>query len=97
MFLSSVLLAVLFVLLWNSGFIASEYVLPYARPFTQLFWRYFALVLILLLYLILRGRLRWSGWSIVAPTFLAGILAHSVWLSCCLLSMQYVFPQELLP
>lgn len=92
MFRSYVLPAVLFVLLWNSGFIGAEYGLPYAGPFTQLFWRYLTLVLILLLYLIIRNRLRWPGWSIVAPTFLVGILAHAVWLSCSLLSIQYGVP-----
>ena len=92
MFRSTALLAVLFVFLWNSGFIGAEYALPYAGPFTQLFWRYFALTLILLLYLILRDRLRWPGWSIVAPTFLVGILAHGVWLSCSLLSIEYGVP-----
>jgi drug/metabolite transporter (DMT)-like permease len=92
MFRSTALLAVLFVLLWNSGFIGAEYGLPYAGPFTQLFWRYFALALILLLYLTIGDRLRWPGWSIVAPTFLVGILAHAVWLSCSLLSIQYGVP-----
>jgi len=92
MFRSTALAAVLFVLLWNSGFIGAEYGLPYAGPFTQLFWRYFALALILLLYLILRHRLRWPGWSIVAPAFLVGILAHAIWLGCSLLSIQYGVP-----
>lgn len=92
MFRSTALSAVVFVLLWNSGFIGAEYGLPYAGPFTQLFWRYFALAVILMLYLILRDRFRWPGWSIVAPTFLVGILAHAVWLSCSLLSIQYGVP-----
>ncbi|MGD8785391.1 MAG: DMT family transporter [Thioalkalispiraceae bacterium] len=92
MFRSTAFLAVLFVLLWNSGFIGAEYGLPYAGPFTQLFWRYCALALILLLYLILTDRFRWPGWSIVAPTFLVGVLAHAVWLSCSLLSIQYGVP-----
>lgn len=92
MFRSTTLIAVLFVLLWNSGFISAEYGLPYAEAFTQLFWRYFALTLILLLYLALRSRLYWPGWSIVAPAFLVGILAHAVWLSCSLLSIQYGVP-----
>lgn len=89
---TTALLALLFVLLWNSGFIGAEYGLPYAGPFTQLFWRYFALALILLLYLVLTGRLRWPGWPVLAPTFLVGILAHGVWLSCSLLSIQYGVP-----
>jgi drug/metabolite transporter (DMT)-like permease len=89
---STELLAILFVLLWNSGFIGAEYGLPYAGTLTQLFWRYFALTLILFLYLSLRSRFRWPGWSIVAPTFLVGVLAHAVWLTCCLVSIQYGVP-----
>jgi drug/metabolite transporter (DMT)-like permease len=92
MFRTTVPIAILFVLLWNSGFIGAEYGLEYAGVFTQLFWRYSALTLILLLYLILGNRFRWPGWSIVAPTFLVGTLAHAVWLSCCLLSIQYGVP-----
>jgi drug/metabolite transporter (DMT)-like permease len=90
--LSTTLLAILFVFLWNSGFIGAEYGLPYAGPFTQLFWRYSALTLILFLYLILRGRFQWPGWSTAFPNFLVGILAHGVWLSCSLLSLQYNVP-----
>jgi drug/metabolite transporter (DMT)-like permease len=89
---STALLAILFVFLWNSGFIGAEYGLPYAGTLTQLFWRYFALTLILFLYLILRSRFRWPGWSIVTPTFLVGILAHATWLGCCLLSIEYGVP-----
>ena len=89
---STAFLTVLFVLLWNSGFIGAEYCLSYAGPFTQLFWRYLALMLILLFYLISQNRFRWPGWKTVAPTFLIGILAHAVWLSCSLLSIQYAVP-----
>lgn len=89
---STALLAILFVLLWNSGFIGAEYGLPYAGTLTQLFWRYFALTLILFLYLSLRSRFRWPGWSTVTPTFLVGVLAHAVWLACCLLSIEYGVP-----
>ncbi len=38
----TLLIAAGFVLLWNSGFIGAEYGLPYAGPFTLLFWRYLA-------------------------------------------------------
>lgn len=92
MFYSNTLLAVLFVFLWNTGFIGAEYGMNYAGPFTLLFWRYLALMVILLLYLILRNRFQWPGWTTVAPTFLVGILAHGIWLSCSLLSIQYAVP-----
>jgi len=92
MFYSNTILAILFVFLWNSGFIGAEYGMKYAGPFTLLFWRYLALMLILLLYLILKKRLRWPGWTIAAPAFLVGILAHAIWLSCSLLSIQYAVP-----
>jgi drug/metabolite transporter (DMT)-like permease len=85
-------LAVLFVLLWNSGFIGAEYILPYASPFTQLFWRYLALALLLLAYLALSGRLRWPGWESAGAEALIGVLAHSVWLACTLVSIAQGVP-----
>ena len=84
---STLLLAIGFVLLWNSGFIAAEYALMYTGAFTLLFWRYWAQSLILLIYLAMRGRLKWPGISAVALAFIVGVLAHGVWLGCGLLSM----------
>ena len=89
---STAWLAILFVLLWNSGFISAEYALPHAGPFTQLFWRYLALTLILLAYLAARGRLRWPGWSTAAQEALIGVLAHAVWLACVLVSIAQGVP-----
>ncbi|MBD3375994.1 EamA family transporter [candidate division KSB1 bacterium] len=89
---STVFLIFIFVFLWNSGFIGGEYGLPYAGPFTLLFWRYGVLAGVLGLYLVLRRRLNWPGWSTVAPTLLVGCLAHGVWLSCVLISLQYGVP-----
>ena len=87
MFHSTAWLAVLFVVLWNSGFIGAEYVLRDAGPFTQLFWRYLALAFILLTYLAVRRRLRWPGWSTAGPEAFIGVLAHGVWLACVLVSI----------
>ncbi|MDT8408081.1 MAG: DMT family transporter [Wenzhouxiangellaceae bacterium] len=89
---STVTLTIAFVLLWNSGFIGAELGLPYAGPFTLLFWRYLALALILLFYLKLRGRLLWPGWDRVWPTSIVGILAHGVWLSCVLVALEAGVP-----
>ncbi|MFW5916179.1 MAG: EamA family transporter [Bacteroidota bacterium] len=89
---STVLLALAFVLLWNSGFIGAEYGLPYTGPFTLLFWRYLALTLILFLYLLMRKCFRWVGWTAVAINMTVGILAHGVWLSCVLLALNQNVP-----
>lgn len=86
------LLAISFVLLWNSGFIGAEYALPYTKPLTLLFWRYWVLALILFAYLILRGRLQWPGTQAVLIAFLVGILAHGIWLGCVFYSLQYGVP-----
>lgn len=86
------ILSVGFVLLWNSGFIAAEYGLPYTGPYTLLFWRYLALTLLLFIYLIVRGRLRWQGWKVACTNMLIGILAHGVWLICVLLALDKDVP-----
>ena len=89
---SVVALSVAFVLLWNSGFISAEYGLPYAGPFTLLFWRYWALTLILLGYLAIRDRFKWPGMRVFLSTAAIGILAHAVWLSCVLVPIQKGVP-----
>jgi len=89
---STLLLAVGFVLLWNSGFIGAEYGLPYTGPFTLLFWRYLALTFLIYLYLRITNRFRWVGRSTMVPHMVVGVLAHGVWLSCVLLSLEYNVP-----
>jgi drug/metabolite transporter (DMT)-like permease len=84
--------AIGFVLLWNSGFIGAEYGLPYAPPFTLLFWRYLALALLVLVYLLLRGRFRWVGLRAAGYNMLIGILAHGLWLACVLLALEREVP-----
>jgi len=88
----TLLLIVGFVLFWNSGFIGAEYGLPYAGPFTLLFWRYLLLTLVVLIYLLAWDRFRWVGWRIAAPNMLNGVLAHGVWLSCALLALDNGVP-----
>lgn len=80
-------MAVAFVFLWNSGFIGAEFGLPYAGPFTLLFWRYAALTIILLLYLLLSGRPLWPGLRAAGHASFVGILAHGVWLGCVLIAL----------
>lgn len=78
----NVFLSIAFVLLWNSGFIAAEAVLPNTGPLSLLFWRYGALSLILFAGLLLLGRFSWPGWRAGGISAIVGILAHGVWLGC---------------
>lgn len=86
------LLGIGFILFWNSGFIGAEYVLPYTKPLTLLFWRYCLLALLLLVYLVVRGRLEWPGMAAASVSALVGVLAHGVWLGCVFYSLQYGVP-----
>lgn len=85
-------LAFAFVILWNSGFIAAEYGLPYTEPFTLIFWRYLAVTVLVALYLLIRGHLRWVGWQAAGVNMLIGFLAHGVWLTCVLLALEQDVP-----
>ncbi|NBC08091.1 MAG: EamA family transporter [Bacteroidetes bacterium] len=88
----TLLIAAGFVLLWNSGFIGAEYGLPYAKPFTLLFWRYLALTVLVLAYLLLRGRLKWVGRKAAVFNMLTGVLSHGLWLACVLLAIDKGVP-----
>lgn len=89
---SQFLLPLLFILLWNSGFIGAEYGLPYTGPFTLMLWRYGALTLILFIYLLITKRLCFPGWRITIPNMLVGLLAHGVWLTGVLFSLNLGVP-----
>ncbi len=84
--------AFFFVLLWNSGFIAAEFVLPQVGPLTLLFWRYWALTGLLALYLAWRKRLLWPGWQTAGTAMIVGVLAHGIWLGCVLYSLRMEVP-----
>ncbi|MEX0780150.1 MAG: DMT family transporter [Balneolales bacterium] len=81
-----------FVALWNSGFIGAEFGLPYAGPFTLLFYRYLALTVLVSIFLYGTNQLHWSGWDYARPQMLIGVLAHGVWLSCVLIALDYGVP-----
>jgi drug/metabolite transporter (DMT)-like permease len=85
-------LELVFVLLWNSGFIGAEYGLPYAGPWSLLLWRYVILTGVLGIWLGVRRRLVWLGGTTVAHTALVGILAHGVWLGCALVALDMGVP-----
>lgn len=88
----TVLLVIGFVIFWNSGFVGAEYGLPYADPYTLLFWRYLGLTLLLWTYLTIRGRFEWVSWKKAKPNLLIGILAHGVWLTCALVAISNDVP-----
>ena len=81
-------LELLFVLLWNSGFIGAEYGLPYAGPWTLMLWRYAILTLLLGLWLASHRQLRWPGNRAVGHAAIVGVLAHGVWLTCVMLALE---------
>ena len=89
---TTLLLAIGFIILWNSGFIGAEYALPYTEPLTLLFWRYWLLVFVLFVYLVLRRRLVWPGSNAVLIASLVGVLAHGIWLVCVFYSLQQGVP-----
>ncbi|WP_097278378.1 DMT family transporter [Caenispirillum bisanense] len=70
---------VLFVLLWSTGFIGAKFGLPYAEPFTFLFIR-FAAVLVLLAPLAVAARGGWTGWRAAGHQLVTGALVHGVYL-----------------
>lgn len=58
---SNGVLAICFVLLWNSGFVGAEFGLDYTGVFTLLSWRYWLLAGVSLVYLVLQGAFQKSG------------------------------------
>lgn len=84
--------ALAFVLLWNSGFIGAEFVLPFSEPFSLMFWRYWPLALLLAGMLALQGRLRWPGRVQAAFESAIGVLAHGAWLGCVIFSLHWGVP-----
>ncbi|WP_228704320.1 DMT family transporter [Marinobacter daqiaonensis] len=69
-----------FVLLWSTGFIGAKFGLPYAEPFTLLFYR-MLLTLMCLGLLALALRARWSGsWRQAGHLAVTGLLVHGAYL-----------------
>lgn len=74
-------IAMLFVLLWSTGFIGAKYGLPYAEPFTFLLVR-FLIVSAMLLGLALVTRAPWPrSWREAFHLAIAGLLIHAMFLS----------------
>ena len=85
-------LELLFVLLWNSGFIGAEYGLPFTGPWTLLLWRYAALTGLLAIWLVVSRRCFWPGGRAVGHTAVVGVLAHGAWLGCVLVAIDMAVP-----
>lgn len=85
-------LELLFVFLWNSGFIGAEYGLPFTGTWTLLLWRYGALTALLGLWLIVSKRIAWPGRRQAGRMAFVGVLAHGVWLACALLALDLGAP-----
>jgi drug/metabolite transporter (DMT)-like permease len=81
-----------FVILWNSGFIGAEFGLPYAGTFSLMFYRYLSLTLLIFFYLHVTNQFFWVRWRYAWQQMLIGVLAHGVWLSCVLISIDHGVP-----
>ncbi len=80
-------IAILFVLLWRTGFIGAKLGLPYAEPFTFLLVR-FGLVTAILVVLALATRAPWPRTSSeVVHLAVTGLLIHGIFLSGVFSSM----------
>lgn len=89
---TGIIMGLAFVLLWNSGFVGAEYVLPRTEPFSLMFWRYWALAVLLGGLLALRGQLRWPGSSTAMFEAAIGVLAHGAWLGCVIFALHWGVP-----
>jgi drug/metabolite transporter (DMT)-like permease len=80
-------IAIIFVLLWSTGFIGAKFGLPYAEPFTFLLVRFW-LVAVIVLGLALVTRAPWPrSYREVVHLVIAGLLIHAVFLSGVFSSM----------
>jgi len=69
----------IFVLLWSTGFIGARLGLPYAEPFSFLFWR-FSIVLLLLTPISFFVVKKWPDGKLFAHSTVVGILLHGGYL-----------------
>jgi drug/metabolite transporter (DMT)-like permease len=70
----------LFVMLWSTGFIGGKFGLPYAEPFTFLFWRY-GIVTLLLLAVTVAMRAPWpASLTQAAHIAFAGVMVNAIYI-----------------
>lgn len=82
-----VILSILFVFLWSSGWIGSKFALGYTGTFSLLMWRYIFVVATLLVLVNLFKAWRPIDKNQFLSHALVGILSHAVYLSASLSSM----------
>lgn len=85
---NKVLLPVLFVVMWSSGWVVSKYAIGSSGPFTFLTLRYLLVVIVLLLWVA-----TWRHWRKITATEFAchaliGILSHAVFTASGLMAME---------
>ncbi len=71
---------ILFVLLWSTGFIGAKYALPFAEPFTLLFYRFLASLIVLIPIIPLLS-LKWPEKHQWFGLLITGLLIHGGYLS----------------
>jgi drug/metabolite transporter (DMT)-like permease len=86
----------IFVLLWSTGFIGARLGLPYAEPFSFLFWR-FSIVLLLLATVSFFAVKKWPDAKLFAHSAVVGILLHGGYLGGVFLPLIGGCQREFLP
>lgn len=84
-----VVLEIVFVVLWSTGFVGAQFGLQHTGAFTLLFWRYLLAALLLGSWLLLRGAWRGGSWPAVRQALIVGVLAHAVWLAPLYQAQEY--------
>lgn len=82
------LLPVLMVLLWPTGFIGTKYGLPYADPLTFLAIRFDIVAVILVLWVLLR-RSPWPSAGLYKHLLVVAALFHSLYLGCVYVAISW--------
>lgn len=85
----------LFVLLWSTGFIGAKYGLPYAEPYTLLFYRFVLTLALLLVLLACFKPALPEGWPQRFHLMLSGSLIHGAYLGGVFSAIKHGMPAGL--
>jgi drug/metabolite transporter (DMT)-like permease len=83
-----------FVVLWASGFIGAKLGLPYAEPLTFLALRMFGVMLLLGVFMLIRGA-KWPGREGALDSYVTGVLMHALYLGGVYISIANGLPAAL--
>ncbi|ALG69376.1 EamA family transporter [Beggiatoa leptomitoformis] len=84
-----------FVLLWSTGFIGAKYGLPYAEPFTFLFYRLITVSFLLYLILQIMGQSFPTDKQLIGHVAVSGLLVHAGYLGGVFAAIKIGMPSGL--